>query len=106
LPVDGLALARAFIDEAATSREDERPTDSRGAKHAASEVARCTEKVLRRTIIAPPCIGMRQLPLTGRALRYVSRAHRAGRRRGFSSFGMGFALKRRRIKGDPASLQQ
>jgi hypothetical protein len=24
----------------------------------------------------------------------------------FSSYGMGFALKRRRIKGDPASLQQ
>jgi len=70
---------------------------------------RCTQTVLRRTIVARSCLAMRLLRSSGPARRHVrwltGRALRAVTVLLLSD-GMGFALRRRRINDDPARTQQ
>jgi len=70
---------------------------------------RCTQTVLRRTIVALSCLAMRLLRSGGPARRLVRwlnwRALRAPTVLLFSD-GMGFALRRQRINDDPARTQQ
>jgi len=78
-----------------------------GSLHLAA--MRCTQTVLRRTIVARSCLAMRLLRSSGPARRLVRwpnrRALRAVTVLLFSD-GMGFALRRQRINDDPARTQQ